>query len=1164
MIAPELRRQLDILGYTDKTSKVRVRCFAPKGMSLDEQLKREMAFQKDGQTIPIPIEGWLYPNKGQGVFVRLKKKRSSGEVELDGNRNPIWFESKTYQHGITYLQGINAKGYGIYLIPNEGGGADSDISRFPALFYECDEISKDEQWQRLRLLEAELGRSASAIIETRKSLHCYFALTYDRVMASTWTQYQQRLIQEQDSDPSIWNPARVMRLASFNHQKWDTEQLKLEQFPVRLVQENDNKFILDEFDQILPEWDSSRWNEKQKHQRAEKGHQRSQQEADYQTPTAPTDNPWDIRNFAHYLDGYVVNGRQGWDTCKCPAHNGESNNSLHINQSTGAYTCHGGCDSKDVYHAALELAKSRGYQIPDKRTAHRFVDLGGWLFKLKQQLAKTVDRWKSWDIGRKGEVTLEDVSEDPIRLSDYQIGERLEAWKNLLTIEHPDPHSPTGQSVFKMILDSSAPGTGKSFDAGRVTPELFNAKRVIYVSNEHRNPSTPTLNSWPDLEARHNGLMRDEFGKLRRVKDGQPYVVRPNCGRHDTISALRNKNIPGADTAALVCQTCPNLEPCRAGAVFGYLNDRADTLSQPRLRAHPASLPDPAEYDYKDTVLLWEEASEILKAHRTIEVTEMEYIKTWALLTQIPQTFDALRPLLDTLYLYLSEQKKQPNKYGWKDTQIRELLPKPKIDDVNVAAIADALKPDLSFLNTTSEYGVDLADLPRQVRKNFSDSDATIAQQVASTLAVNWFPDFLNVLLGNVVGHLRIQYGTLTITLRDDRLKKITSAAQANIFLDATADPVDIICSLDIKYFIPDVRQAVSDTDNLEIVQVATMGRLGMSSRRKDENGNDTHLQKRIDALIAKIQQDTPGESAVVDFKRNTKDGDGKRRWWSDSRGVNDLEDYDALVLVGTPCRNVSDLEAEFTVLFGRSPEEGTERVKYPVQVNGQPSPDLQPYFEMEVSVDKEFREFCRRRILADIHQAIGRLRAHRRPEQQLKVYFIADYPLDIPVTLRKASDITPEAATKVERVELAIRGAVQQLKATGQKITQQAIAAMTKLLDPEGKGYSQQYISRFKVLLQTLLDDFNSKSSKNSGPPPASEEVEWMGLEYLPKLAEEPPAELLEGLLTAFESYGQEVFHQIWDAVPAAVQVKILTVLMFTLDAGELWSLFKAVGVRC
>lgn len=1127
MLTSEQTRQLEILGVAKSDSRVRIRCFVAKGMPLDEQVKRGAAWQSGEKTIiPTPIEGWLYSN---GAFVRLKKKRCGDQVELDSNSNPIWIEGKSYRDGIAYLQTINAKGYGIYLIPNSGGGADADITRFPALFYECDSINKDEQRQRLRSLEAKLERSASMVVETRNSLHCYFKLEDDKLLSLTWTQYQQRLIQEQQSDEAIWNPARLMRLVGFDHQKWNSDTRSLEQFPVRLTWESDRAFSLDEFDEVLPQWDEQRWSQ-------------SQRQGE-RVATNPTDDPWDIRNFASYLDGYKIDGRRGWDTCKCPAHNGESDNSLHINQSTGATKCHSGCNPKDIYHAALELARSRGYQVPLQRSGHRFSDLGGWLFKLKQQLAKTIKRRNVWGFGPLGEVEVEPKLSGATQTAiEYQLGERLDVWKE------------ARKQGYKYILDSSSTGTGKSYDAGRATTDLFGASQLIYASAEHRNPTTSTLSSWDDLESRHKGLVRDAFGKLRRASAGQPYAYAPNCGRNDTISALRSKNINGADTAGLICSTCPHLEPCRAGAVFGFLHERMTTLKQRRFRAHPESLPSPSAdcgepYDYSGVVLMWDEASEIVKGHRSIEVTAADLQQTIAdLAIASPEVFNELRPLLTDLHPYLSSEQKQPNKYGWKNAQIRAALP--PLEGIDINAIAKALAPDAdSLLDGGEEYGISLADMPRDIRKRFSDSDAAVADRVGRELTLNWLPDFLDVLLGNVVGALRIQYGTLTITLPDQRLAEIARSAAGNIFLDATATTEDLALVLGCEPSeILTVRQEMPDTSNLEIIQVATMGRLGVGSNRSE------FCQSRVDAIINQITADTSGDVAVFDFKRHTSDGDGKRRWWTDSRGMNDFIACNALVLVGAPCRNLAALEAEFSVLYGRSPQDGTGQVKFPIQVKGQPSPDLQPYFEMEVSADVEFREFCHRRILADIHQAIGRLRSHRRLGQQLRVYFIGDYPLDVPVTLKKASDITPDAATKVERIEIAIKGAVKQLKDAGQKVTQAAIAQII--------GVSQGYISRFKKLLQTLLELSNSKSNNSDSPPPDVGGLQWIGREYLPILAELPPSELLNEVLATFESYEQTVWRQIWDATPGAAQVKILNALMFSLSAGELRSLGTAAGV--
>lgn len=767
-------------------------------------------------------------------------------------------------------------------------------------------------------------------------------------------------------------------------------------------------------------------------------------------------------------------------------------------------------------------------------SAHSFAGLFGILPRLKRHIEK--QRRSPWGFGRKGEIEVEPSPAIPETLK-YDPGDRQNIWQTAAALG------------YRHILDNSATGTSKSFDAGNLTPEMFDGRQIIYISREHRNPTTPTLKGWHDLEARHKGLYRDEFNRLRRVDKEQPYVVPPNCGRNEAIAALRCKNIPGADTAELVCTTCPHFEPCRAGKVFGFLNQRAEALKQPRLRAHPDSLPDPADYDYRFAALVWDEASEILKAHRSLEVKDADVARTIAdLATKSPEMFDALRPLLVVLRQHLSGEVKQPDKYGWSDAQIRQALP--ELGDIDIDAIRAALNPQpTGILNTTQEHGVDVADLPRDLRKKFTSSDRTVAERIAKELALDWLPDFLNVLLGNVIGSLRIQYGVLKMTLSYERLAQIANAASCNIYLDATATLEDITHPLRLtdEQQLLVTQQAIPETNNLEVIQVTTLGRLGLSQR-------SDYCQKRVDAVIAQLEQQATGDVAVIDFKRHTTNGDGKRHWWVDSRGINDLETCQTLILVGTPCPNLSELEAEFTVSYSRLPRQGTEQIRYPIATIGQPYDELQPYFEMEVSADPQFREFVRRRILATIHQGIGRLRAHRRLPKSLKVYIIADYPLDIPVKLVKASDITPEAATKMERLEMALKAGIQQLRDAGQKVTQQALAAVT--------GYCQQYISRFKNLLLLLLDRLNSKSSKNGEPPPDLDEAKWMSQEYLPLLAGESPDEQINGVLDIFEVYGPAVFKQIWDATPAKAQIKILETLLLALPAGELRALHSALKV--
>lgn len=1120
--------QLKALGY-GPGDRVYVRALLPKNIPLAEALKQGMAWQTpEGKLAPIPIDGYLTLAENGTTFTRLKRLQDSDK----------WVEKHTYQDGCGYLGHLNQQGYGIYFVANAGGREDSQITRCPALFYECDGVSKTDQWQKVEELRS-LSFEPSLVIQTRSSLHVYFVT--EEQSTEGWQQLQCRLIQRQGSDPAIRNLGRLMRLAGFNHQAWDKEANRLKQpVPVTLEVCSGAIYSHQHFETLLPEYDSERWESKASSERVE---------------TEPTDNAWDIRNFAQYLEGSGAR-RRGWDTFRCPAHCGQADDSLHIEQSTGAFKCWAGCDPKQVYHAALELAKTQGHELPKANGNGKGHN---WLHGLKQRLKKC--RQTPWGFSRNGEVKTEPAPPTPPPAIEYQPGERLTTWADAI------------QRGYTHIVDSSAVGLGKSFDSGMATPELFKAKRVIYLSDQHRNPATPTLKSWPDLEARHKGITKETRPngdtRYRRVKNGEPYVIKPNCGRVDTVNALRSKNIEDADSGKLICQTCPFLEGCRgtgengSWGPYNYLSGRIRVLGHRRFLAHPVSLPDPdtlqredkqpdkkgqqeEQFDYAKTVLLWEEAGENFNAIHTLSVSEPDVTRAIAdLAIKAPEQFDLLRPVMSELRRVLAGEIKEPNKFGWSSSQVRALLP--KVPDFDRAVVDQVLAPNLDFLNTTKDYGVDLEDLPAHLRKKFSERDTQTAEQAHGEVAKQWVLEFLDTLAGDR-GALQIRNGSLTITLPDYRMQKVAKAAKANVYLDATLTREQLALKLGVE---PDailvVQQAVPDYENLEIVQVATMGRLGMS------RGADQH--RRTEAVVTHLSQADP-KAKVIDFKRFTEDGDGKGKWWLDSRGSNDFESISTLILVGTPCRNLADLEAEFTVLHGRSPKEGTETVRYPIQVTNSLPDGVEPYFEMTASTDKQFRDFVRSKVLADIHQAIGRLRSHRRPGEQLKVYFLADYPLDSPVTLKQASELTPEAAGKVERTVLAIKGAVEQLRATGEKVTQQAIAKIV--------GVTQGYISQFRELLQTLLGVSYSKSNnfqESDSDPPLSESEVTIGAEMLTIAANLPPPEMAIELKTVCNGLTPPQFRQVWHSTPAAVQIKILTPLFFTLPAWQLQQLFEVVG---
>lgn len=693
---------------------------------------------------------------------------------------------------------------------------------------------------------------------------------------------------------------------------------------------------------------------------------------------------------------------------------------------------------------------------------------------------------------------------DRVEIFEYEPGQRLQTWTNAFN------------QKYRYVLDASGTGGGKSYDAGNVSPSLFGeVRQVIYVSGEHRNPTTESLEAgWVDLEARHRGLAIEATpngGKrVKRASKGETPTIAPNCNRVGLIEALRGKDVDGADTASVVCGSCPMKEACQhaEGPGYGFLYQRRSALSSPKLRAHPDSLPSPVDYDYPSVALMWDEPGQSFKVKREIQVTLTDLQQTMtALLTH--NLLELVQELLSTLLPYLNKTT-STGRYGLSHLAVIQQLP--DVSGIDITEIERAIAPNLGFLNTTEAYGADLKDLPASLRKRFSERDGDLARLAESNIIKQWLPDLLRVIQGTTQGYLHLHSGKLTISLPDERHWAIIQAAKGVVFLDATLDRDELALKLGCQpneIFV--CREQVPSINNLTTTQVTDMKRLGM------QRGDDQ--ERRLAALIKHYQAIDP-TTKVIDFKKFATDGQGV--WWKDSRGSNDFLACRTLVLVGTPCQNLNDLRAEYAILVGRQ-EDNAEG----------------------------FKQFCDRRIRADVVQAIGRLRAHRRTNEQLQVVIVSNFDLQLPnVTQVRASDITLEAAGKKERFTLAVQRAIEQLKAAGQKVTQSAIAALT--------GYCQQYVSRHRKLLQTLLDGSNSKSGRNFEP---DEHLDAVASVLDAAAAEGDTPQLAAAIAECFfEWLEPKNWADVYARLQTFTQIRMLECLFLTLPDGEMAQLEAAI----
>lgn len=775
----------------------------------------------------------------------------------------------------------------------------------------------------------------------------------------------------------------------------------------------------------------------------------------------------------------------------------------------------------------FHLAKQNGWQFPENniRGWNRNEKISPEEYEQKFALPrilkvfsnkvksnrKRLDRWGF------SQEQIEAKRESLKEPRQYKKHERLDVWRN---------------DTSKYIADSSQTGLGKSYDSGRLKPKDFEVEKAVYITSDPRNVTTPTLqNGWAVNQGRHGGLTIDRLGKTRRIKANEPLTVPGNCMKIETIAALSRKNVDGANTAELVCGGCAHYGLCKSGVRYGnlptgYLGDRQLALSSSKIISHPSSLPSAEKFPYENSILIWDEWATIFGNRKEIKFYESDLKGLILHLTlNAPEALVKLQPMFGKLIEIFRE--KDSNRFGLNHNDLTEKL-NPFVEGLSeddIAKTTIATKANLDALNPTKEYDCNIWDMPKEVKKMMADPDSKIAIAIEESTIKQWIEPFLKVLTGGEKGYLCKSGKAMTVTIADDRLVDIARKAKQNIFLDATGNLSDLAAMLDIP--VEEISHIVTKPSckkaSVKIVQVAGLGRLGQQRGK--------HQERQTAAITKALKEKHPGIRKIA-FKRFAENED--LRWFVESRGSNDAEQAPALILEGVPTPNINALAAEFACIYGRIPKPGTTKVKYEIKLtNAGLVEGGSFYLEINESADPQFREFVRRKILSAIEQGLGRLRANRREDEELTIYVLGDYPLNCPVELVKASDITPEAGSKIEQFETALKAAIAQLHLKGKKITQTAVAQIT--------NYSQSYISRHRKLLLLLIESFNSKSN-NLDPP--DRDTEWTAKEQLP-LASQP--QLIEDVLNFWEVLGDTEVLKLFDLLDSETLKRLVLGLLET-----------------
>jgi hypothetical protein len=251
-------------------------------------------------------------------------------------------EYKPVTDGWGHLHELNQQGYGIYFVVGHGGEKNIEITNGTTLFHESDRATFNDQQLEIDRIGLELG-SPTAVVKTRKSLHAYWA-SAETIPVENLATYQRRWLQYSNcDDSSLADPAQLMRLPGLDHLAWNPETQDFDRVRCELLQLNDVSYSLEQFDRILPALDIDRW--------CRKSLEIIECDADDR----------DMRTLAQYLPGFDHTGK--WIKAKCPAHDGESSDSLHIDPETGGFICHASCSSSAIYNATKAVAVGAGHRF---------------------------------------------------------------------------------------------------------------------------------------------------------------------------------------------------------------------------------------------------------------------------------------------------------------------------------------------------------------------------------------------------------------------------------------------------------------------------------------------------------------------------------------------------------------------------------------------------------------------------------------------------------------------------------------------------------------------------------------------------------------------------------------------------------------------------------
>jgi hypothetical protein len=598
-------------------------------------------------------------------------------------------------------------------------------------------------------------------------------------------------------------------------------------------------------------------------------------------------------------------------------------------------------------------------------------------------------------------------------------------------------------------LDVRPTGSGKTHAIEQITGSI-----LYFTKDPYNNPTPYIANNFVKLPAKHDGRylhpeLLDGAGNPRnQSKPNGGIEVPRNC---DRVEGANNLYSAGVEDS--ICNGCASMQTCRTTPGW-YLYDYGQAIGNSnRLKLHPQSMPTEAA-KYLAWIAVFDDCSLLEPEQRKLTAAMIRvraaHVSSNAL---YPEEF--MRFFQDLLKASKLAQSAD-HRYGLSEKQLAKL----REDYDKLGALPKSLFAEFERNASNPDYEgrEELLDSNKNLRKGgkqglkFADHKTVQRAREENRIeAINaQYADGAIGKMGDILFNhpdaiFKFDHnGDLTISYRNPTIMRaLHSCGQVRI-TDATLD-VEAFCALyeidpsDVLIIEEEPEEGAHD--NLVIGRVRGLGALSkLSTDRQNEIAANIAIARGKILGPGKVGFIATG--LVLDLYQGefTEAGIIVGRPHSDSRGSNSFLGCTEIYVASSLRKNLGAIITEYAVA-------------YKMLVDPE-----------DANANSGFVRFKNHQQMAEVVQAIGRLRHGRRPDEYLKVFFLGSIGDDV---LNQAAAYYPGAAletldacdmdgynpTMAEAHRLAIYDQVVNLNSSGVKTTLSLIAEADGCPDPSTVG---------------------------------------------------------------------------------------------------------------